>query len=61
MMTKLANLRKKLKMRLREVADRVGVTASTVHDMEVRGIRTVNAAKRYAKAFPQMQWQDLLD
>ena len=60
-MSKLANLRKKLRLRLREVADRVGVTASTVHDMEVRGLRTVKTAKRYAKAFPGVQWQDLLD
>lgn len=60
-MTKLKNLRKSTRQKLREVAEKVGVTASTVHDAEVRGIQTPKTAKRYAAAFPGAKWQDLLD
>ena len=48
-MTRLAQMRKKTRQKLHEVATKVGVTASTVHDAEVRGLRTTSAAKRYAK------------
>ena len=60
-MTRLAQMRKKTRQKLHEVAAKVGVTASTVHDAEVRGLRTTSAAKRYAKAFPGIAWQKLLD
>ena len=51
----------KTRQKLHEVAAKVGVTASTVHDAEIRGLRTTSAAKRYAKAFPGIAWQELLD
>lgn len=60
-MTKLEFWRKTTKQKLREVAEKVGVKPSTVHDAEVRGIQTPRAAKRYMIAFPGIQWQDLID
>lgn len=60
-MSNLRKLRIASGLKLREVAQKVGVTASTVHDAEVRGLRTVNAAERYAVAFPGKSWFDLLD
>ncbi len=59
--TKLKERRKKLKMKLREVAEIVGVTTSTVHDMEVNGLRTPRAAMKYAVAFPKTTWMDLIE
>lgn len=59
--TKLKERRKELKMKLREVAEIVGVTTSTVHDMEVHGLRTPRAAMKYAAAFPKTTWMDLIE
>ena len=60
-MTNLRKLRIKYKKRLREIADIVGVTPATVHDAEVRGLKTIKSAKKYAKAFPDKTWQELID
>jgi len=60
-MTRLKKLRKESKMRLREVAAKVGVTIASVHDAEVRGLQTVRAARKYAAAFPGCDWRDLID
>ena len=60
-MTKLRELRKREGLKLREVAVRIGSTPSTVHDAEVRGLRTVRIAAKYAQAFPGKTWRDLLD
>jgi len=59
--TKLKLLRKKTRLKLREVAALVGVTPGTVHDAEVRGIYTSRAAQKYAAAFPGKTWIDLMD
>lgn len=60
-MTNLKRMRTDTRQKLREVAAKVGVKPQTVHDAEVRGIRSIGAAKRYAKAFPGVRWQELLD
>ena len=60
-MTNLKKLRQERKLRLREVAEAVGVTPAGVHDAEVRGLRSVRAARKYAVAFPGKTWQDLID
>lgn len=61
-MTKLRNLRIKSKLTLREVGKRAGgVTPQTVHDAEVRGVRTPRKAMQYAVAFPGHTWQDLME
>ena len=60
-MTKLAALRKSTRLKLREVAARVGVTAQTVHDAEIRGLKTIKSARKYAAAFPGTPWQKLID
>ena len=59
-MTSLRRLRLKRKLTLREVGAGVHTTPQTVHDTEVRGIRTVKTAKRYAAVFG-CDWRDLLD
>ena len=59
-MTKLRHYRQATGQKLREVAEKIGVTPATVHDTEVRGIRTVKTAKRYAAVFG-CDWKDLLD
>lgn len=61
MVTKLKSIRKKAGLKLREVADRVGVKTAAVHEMEVHGILTPRAAQKYAAAFPGATWQDLLE
>ena len=60
-MTKLRELRQMSGMKLREIAALIGSTPSTVHDAEVRGLRTVRIAAKYARAFPGKTWRDLLD
>lgn len=60
-MTKLKKQRLLNHKKLREIADIVGVTPATVHDAEVRGLKTVKSAKKYAVAFPECSWQDLID
>ena len=59
-MTKLGLMRRKKRLKLRELAAMCNVTASTVHDTEVRGIRTIRTAKRYAEAL-DCDWRELLD
>ncbi|WP_288611571.1 helix-turn-helix domain-containing protein [Victivallis vadensis] len=60
-MTRLKYLRKATGLKLREVAEKVGVTPSTVHDAEVRGVRTPRTAMKFAVAFPGHTWHDLLE
>ena len=60
-MTKLKKIRKSHGLKLREIADVVGTTPQTVQQMETRGICKRSTAERYAKAFPGIKWQDLLD
>ena len=59
-MSKLKAMRLLRQLKLRELAELCGVTISAVHDTEVRGIRTVRIAKRYA-AVLGCDWKDLLD
>ena len=59
-MTSLRRLRLERKLTLREVGAGVHTTPQTVHETEVRGIRTVKTAKRYA-AVLGCDWRDLLD
>ena len=59
-MSKLRAMRLRRRLKLREIAALCGVTTSTIHDTEVRGIRTVRIAKRYAAALG-CDWKDLLD
>ena len=59
-MTRLKKLRLKNKMTLREVAKKVDASIQSVHAQEVRGIRTIKNAKRYAVVLG-CDWRDLLD
>lgn len=61
METKLKTLRKAAGIRLREVAARIGVSQSAVHEAEIHGLRTPRAAAKYAAAFPGKTWLDLMD
>lgn len=47
-------------MTLREVAKKVDASIQSVHAQEVRGIRTIKTAKRYAVVLG-CDWRDLLD
>ena len=49
-MTALARLRKNRKLRLRQVAEAVGVTPQAVWKHEKYGVKTLRIAKTYAKA-----------
>lgn len=60
-MTRIKYLRRVTGLKLREVAEKVGVTPSTVHDAEVRGLRTPRTAMKFAVAFPGHTWQDLME
>ena len=60
-MTRLKHYRKSTGKKLWEIAEKVGCTASSVHDAEVRGIRTPRLAIKYAAAFPGITWQELLE
>ena len=60
-MTRLRHYRLAAKLKLREVAARIGLQPGTVHDAEVRGILTPRLAVKYAAAFPGITWQDLLE
>lgn len=60
-MTRLRATRKKFKLKLREVGERIGLTPSTVHDAEKRGIQTRRTAQKYAAAFPGIPWKELID
>ena len=59
-MTSLAIQRKKLGLRLREVAEKLNLTAQTVQQQEKRGILSIRTARRYATALC-CNWRDLLD
>ena len=59
-MTRLRNLRLKKRMTLREIGAIVNASIQSVHTQEVRGIRTVKTAKRYAAVF-NCDWRELLD
>ena len=60
-MTRLRHYRLAAKLKLREVAERIGLQPGTVHDAEVRGILTPRLAAKYAAAFPGITWQELLE
>lgn len=60
-MTKLKNLRKARNLKLRQVAELVGVTPQTVQQMERHGIHKPITAQQYAVAFPGLNWTDLID
>ena len=60
-MTRLKYYRSLTKQKLREVAEKVGVTPATVHDAERRGILTPRLAVKYAVAFPGASWHDLIE
>lgn len=59
-MTRLKKLRLKKRMTLREVGSIVKASIQSVYTQEVRGIRTVKTAKRYAIVFG-CDWRKLLD
>ncbi len=59
-MTRLRHFRIENKMTLREVAKKVDASIQSVHAQEVRGIRTIKNAKRYAVVLG-CDWRDLLD
>ena len=59
-MTQLRRLRLEKNMTLRSIGEMINATPQTVHDTEVRGIRTIKTAKRYAVVFG-CDWRDLLD
>ena len=50
-MTALAKLRKREKLRLRNVAEAIGVTPQTVWKHEKYGIKTLKIAQNYAVFF----------
>lgn len=60
-MTRLKYYRSVTKQKLREVAEKVGVTPATVHDAEIRGILTPRLAVKYAVAFPGVAWHELIE
>jgi transcriptional regulator with XRE-family HTH domain len=60
-MTRLKATRKKFKMKLREVGERIGLTPAAVYMAETSGIQTRRTAQKYAAAFPGVAWQMLLD
>ena len=59
-MTSLALTRRRAGLCLREVAEKLQVTAQTVQQQEKRGIRSIRTARRYAAALG-CDWRDLLD
>ena len=59
-MTQLRRLRLDKNMTLRSIGEMINATPQTVHDTEVRGIRTIKTAKRYAAVFG-CDWRMLLD
>ena len=60
-MTRLKATRKKFKLKLREVGERIGLSTASVHDAETRGIQTKRTAQKYAAAFPGVPWKELID
>ena len=59
-MTRLTIQRKKMGLRLREVGEKLGITAQTVQQQEKRGIRSLRTARLYADAL-SCDWRDLID
>ena len=59
-MTSLAIARKNAGLCLRELAEKLNITAQTVQQQEKRGIRSINTARRYAAALG-CDWRMLLD
>ena len=47
-MTNLRKMRLEYRKRLKEIADIVGVTPATVHDAEVRGLKTIKSPRENA-------------
>ena len=48
-MTRLAIQRRKRGLRLREVGEKMGLTAQTVQQQEKRGIQSLRTARKYAE------------
>ena len=59
-MTSLALARRQAGLCLREVAEKLKITAQTVQQQEKRGIQSIRTARRYA-AVLGCNWRDLLD
>lgn len=59
-MTRLKTMRKKRRLKLREIAVKIGVTIQCVQKMEVYGIKKRLTAERYAAALG-CDWKDLID
>ena len=59
-MSRLAVARRKAGLCLREIAEKLQITAQTVQQQEKRGIRTARIARRYAEALG-CDWKELLD
>ena len=59
-MTPLRRIRLERKLTLREIGEKVNATPQTVHDTEVRGIKSVKTARKYAAALG-CDWKMLLD
>ena len=59
-MTPLRRIRLERKLTLREIGEKVHATPQTVHDTEVRGIKSVKTARKYAAALG-CDWKMLLD
>lgn len=48
-MTRLTMRRQRLGLRLREVGEKLGITAQTVQQQEKRGIQSLRTARKYAE------------
>ena len=48
-MTRLAIKRQQIGLRLREVGEKLGITAQTVQQQEKRGIQSIRTARKYAE------------
>lgn len=59
-MTSLAIARKNAGLCLRELAEKLNITAQTVQQQEKREIKSINTARRYAAALG-CDWRMLLD
>lgn len=59
-MSNLKRIRKEKRFLLREIAAHVGVTEQTVQQMESKGVKKIDTAKRYAAALG-VSWQDIIE
>ena len=59
-MTKLKTMRRNRRLKLREIAKKIGVTIQGVQRMEIFGIKKRSTAERYAAALG-CDWKDLID